>query len=184
MNIKIKITTLFVLLVTAILLLISFSVYYFASLERTNAFRKRLKGRANSSAQFVTMFGDNDSTRSLMNQFDSALAFTLPRKSVIVYDDSNHQVYNYHESQGDTLAVPAEILREVRVQKEFYFTPGDRDAIAIYHSDSTRNIVVVAASYDADGWQRLGRFKDILIISFFIGIGTTLIVGFVFSCNW
>jgi two-component system sensor histidine kinase ArlS len=181
LNIKIKITTLFVLLVTAILLLISFSVYYFASLERTNAFRKRLKGRANSSAQFVTMFGDNDSTRSLMNQFDSALAFTLPRKSVIVYDDSNHQVYNYHENPGDTLAVPVEILRTVRTQKEIYFTPGDRDAIAIYHSDSTKNIVVVAASYDADGWQRLGRFKDILIISFFIGIGTTLIVGYVFS---
>jgi two-component system, OmpR family, sensor histidine kinase ArlS len=169
------------LLVTAILLLINFSVYYFASLERTNAFRKRLKGRANSSAQFVTMFGDNDSTRALMNQFDSALAFSLPRKSVIVYDDSNHQVYNFHEQASDSLAVPVEILREARAQKEFYFTPGDRDAIAIYHSDSTKNIVVVAASYDADGWQRLGRFKDILIISFFIGIGTTLIVGYVFS---
>lgn len=169
------------MLVTAILLLISFSVYYFASLERTNAFRKRLKGRANSSAQFVTLFGDNDSTRSLMNQFDSALAFSLPRKSVIVYDDSNHQVYNYHEHANDSLDVSPEILREARAQKEFYFTPGDRDAIAIYHSDSTKNMVVVAASYDADGWQRLGRFKDILIISFFIGIGTTLIVGYVFS---
>jgi two-component system, OmpR family, sensor histidine kinase ArlS len=181
LNIKIKITTLFVLLVTAILLLINFSVYYFASLERTNAFRKRLKGRANSTSQFVTMFGENDSSRSLMNQFDSALAFSLPRKSVIVYDDSNRQVYNFHEHPSDTLAVPVEILREARAQKELYFTPGDRDAVAIYFSDSTKKIVVVAASYDADGWQRLGRFKDILIISFFIGIGTTLIVGYVFS---
>lgn len=181
MNIKFKITTLFVLLVTAILLLLSFSVYYFASLERTIAYRKRLKGRANSSAQFVSLFGDNDSTRALMNQFDSALAFSLPRKSVIVYDDSNRQLYSYHENPGDSLSLPAAALGEVRVQKEFYFTPGNRDAIAIYHSDSTKNIVVVAASYDADGWQRLARFKDILVISFFIGIGSTLIVGYVFS---
>lgn len=182
MNIKFKITTLFVLLVTAILLLLSFSVYYFASLERLEAFHKRLKGRSNSSAQFFTLFGDNDSTRALMNQFDSALAFSLPRKSVAIYDDNNRRLYSYNENARDSINATPELLAEARNQKEYYFSPGDRDAIAIYHSDSSRNnIVVIAASYDEDGWTRLSRFKDILIISFFIGIGTTLIVGFVFS---
>jgi signal transduction histidine kinase len=189
LNIKFKITTLFVLLVTAILLLLSFSVYYFASLERLDAFRKRLKSRANSSAQFFALFGDNDSTRMLMNQFDSALSFALPRKSVIIYDDNNGHVYRYNENEEDSLAPDADVLRSARKQKEYYYSVGDRDAIAIYHTDSTadagsilnNNFVVIAAAYDEDGWERLGKFKDILIVSFFIGIGTTLIVGYVFS---
>ncbi len=181
LNIKFKITTLFVLLVTAILLLLSFSVYYFASLERLEAFQKRLKGRANSSAQFFTLFGDNDSTRILMNQFDSALAFALPRKSVVVYDNQNKPVYIYHENPADSLIADLNVLHQARLRNEYYFTSGDRDAIAIYHRDSIDNIVVIAASYDQDGWERLGRFKDILVISFFIGIGSTLIVGYVFS---
>lgn len=181
MNIKFKITTLFVLLVTAILLLLSFSVYYFASLERVEAFRKRLQGRATSSAQFFSLFGNNDSTRILMTQFDSALAFALPRKSVAVFDDKDRLLYRYYENISDTVSVGRELLSQVRRQKEYFFTAGDRDAIATYHTDSAVNMVVVAAAYDRDGWERLSRFQDILIISFFIGIGSTLIVGFVFS---
>lgn len=181
MKIKFKITTLFVLLVTAILLLLSFSVYYFASLERTEAFRKRLQGRATSSAQFFTLFGDNDSTRILMNQFDSALAFALPRKSVSIYDNRNRRLYRFDENAEDSLAVNPELLNEARLQKQYFFSSGDRDAIAVYHSDSSKNFVVIAAAYDRDGWERLSNFKDILLLSLFIGIASTLIVGYLFS---
>jgi two-component system, OmpR family, sensor histidine kinase ArlS len=180
-NIKFKITTLFVLLVTAILLLLSFSVYYFASLERLDAFRKRLQGRATSSAQFFSLFGDNDSTRILMNQFDSALAFALPQKTVSIYDNRGQLVYNYAETPEDTLTVQPELLREVRLQKEYFFSVGERDAIGIYTNDSTESVVVIAAAYDQDGWERLSNFKDILLLSLFIGIGSTLVVGYVFS---
>jgi two-component system, OmpR family, sensor histidine kinase ArlS len=180
-KIKFKITTLFVLLVTAILLLLSFSVYYFASLERLDAFRKRLQGRATSSAQFFSLFGDSDSTRILMNQFDSALAFALPHKSVTLYDDQNRLVYSYTENPRDTLTTNQQLLSEIRLQREYFFAAGDRDAIGIYHKDSTKSFVVVAAAYDRDGWERLSNFKDILILSLFIGIGSTLIVGYVFS---
>lgn len=181
MNIKFKITTLFVLLVTAILLLLSFSVYYFASLERTDAFRKRLAGRATSSAQFFSLFGESDSTRVLMRQFDSALAFALPHKSVTVYDNRDKLLYHYSENKQDSLAVLPELLHTVRLQKEFAFSTGNRDAIGIYYPDSTKSIVIVAAAYDHDGWERLSNLKDILLLSLFIGIASALIVGYLFS---
>jgi two-component system, OmpR family, sensor histidine kinase ArlS len=180
-NIKFKITTLFALLVTAILLLLSFSVYYFASLERLEAFRKRLQGRATSSAQFFSLFGDNDSTRILMNQFDSALAFALPHKSVNIYDDQNRLLYHWFENKSDSMAVEPALLQEVRSKKLHFFADGDRDAIGFYHKDFSKSIVIIAAAYDADGWERLRKFKDILLLSLFIGIGSTLIVGFLFS---
>jgi two-component system sensor histidine kinase ArlS len=181
LKIKFKITSLFVVLVTAILLLLSFSVYYFASLERTEAFRKRIFGRASSSAQFISLFGDNDSTRILMHQFDSALAFALPRKTVAIYDNRNRLVYQYNETEEDTLQITPARIHEVRLQRAHYFSSGDRDAVGIYQNDSSQNIVVFAAAYDRDGWERLSNFKGILLISLFIGIATTLIVGYVFS---
>jgi signal transduction histidine kinase len=170
-----------VLLVTAILLLLSFTVYYFASLERVNAFRKRIKGRANSAAQYFTLFGDNDSTRMLMNRIDSALASSLPRKTVLAYDDNNRLIYHYNENARETIFPDSNLFRETKLKKEFYFSSGERDAVAIYHTGSVKNILIISSSYDEDGWQRLGKFQDILIISFFIGIGITLIVGYVFS---
>jgi signal transduction histidine kinase len=162
-------------------LLLSFSVYYFASLERVEAFRKRLQGRATSSAQFFSLFGDNDSTRILMNQFDSALAFALPHKSVNIYDDSDRLSYSYVENPEDTFSANPELLATIRRNKAHFFSEGKRDVIGTYQKDSLKSFVVIAAAYDRDGWERLSNFKDILIVSLFIGIISTLIVGYVFS---
>jgi two-component system sensor histidine kinase ArlS len=181
MKIKFKITALFALMVTAILLLLSISVYYFASLERREAFHKRLLGRATGSSQFYTLFGDSDSTRVLLNQFDSALAFALPHKTVMIYNHRDELVYRYAEDPKDSIAPTREMLKDVRRQREYFFTDGARDGVGIYQSDGAQSIVVLVVAYDQDGWERLSKFKKILIISLVIGIGSTLVVGYVFS---
>jgi len=180
MNIKFKITTLFVLLVTAILLLLSFSVYYFASLERTEAFRKRLKGRAGSSAQLYSLFGNNDSARLVLSQLDSAAAYVLPRKGISIYNSSNEQVYWYYEHNEDSIGASPEILQRAREEGEVYFTNGQRDALAL-RSPGGNDIVVVVAAWDEDGWERLINLRHILLISLIIGIGSTTLVGYIFS---
>jgi len=180
MNIKFKITTLFVLLVTAILLLLSFSVYYFASLERTEAFRKRLKGRAGSSAQLYSLFGNNDSARQVLSQLDSAAAHVLPRKGISIYNSSNEQVYWYYEHEVDSIAATPEILQRTREEGEVYFTHDRRDALAL-RSPGSENIVVVVAAWDEDGWERLNNLRHILLISLIIGIGSTTLIGYIFS---
>ncbi len=78
MKIKYKITALFALLATAIMLLSSVSVYYFTSSDRAEAFKSRLKGRANNNAQIYSIFGD--SSFKLLTQIDSGSVRTLPRK--------------------------------------------------------------------------------------------------------
>ena len=181
MKIKYKITALFTLLVTAILLLLSYSVYYFTSLERLDAFKQRLRSRASNYAQLYSLFNNADSGRALLSRIDSELNFPLPEKSVAIYNYLDEQVYFYNASSGDSLATNRNLLRNARLNEEVYYTDNKRDVIALYHKGVTNRVVVAVAAYDEDGWQRLEELKKILIFSLIIGICTAAIVGYVFS---
>ncbi|WEK37229.1 MAG: HAMP domain-containing sensor histidine kinase [Candidatus Pseudobacter hemicellulosilyticus] len=179
MKIKYKITALFILLVTAILLLLSISVYYFTALDRSEAFKKRLMGRANNNAQIFSIFGD--SSASVLSQIDSGSVGTLPRKSVIIYDYLDHPLYIFNAPGQETPDISRAILERARVEHELYFHLGDREALAFHHTDPASRIVIVVAAYDEDGWSRLTDLKRILFTSLLIGLAIALIGGYLFS---
>lgn len=181
MKIKYKITALFTLLVTAILLILSISVHYFTSIQRSDAFKKRLKGRANNDGQLFSYFGDSDSTRAILNRIDSASAFTLYQKSVAIFNYLDQPVYTFNVKHIDSILPGKEILKEARLKHEVYFTRHKRDVLAFHYTDTSSRIVVVVAGYDVDGWQRLKDLRDILLVCLFIGIAVALIVGYAFS---
>jgi two-component system, OmpR family, sensor histidine kinase ArlS len=115
-KIKFKITALFTLLVTAILLLLSFSIYYFTSLERLETFKKRLKGRANNNAQLYTYFGD--SSTAMLRRIDSGSTNTLVDKSVIIFNYLNQPVYEFNAQGVQTPDVPVAMLEKARLNGE------------------------------------------------------------------
>jgi two-component system sensor histidine kinase ArlS len=181
LKIKFKITILFAILVTSLLLLLSFSLYYFTSLQRVYTFGQRLKGRANNNAQIYAMFGKNDSSQAILNKIDSASAFTLPRKSILIYNFRDDPIYTFNAIPGDTITVPREALREARLRREYYFNSDNRDALAFHYTDSTTRVIVVVAAYDEEGWERLKQLREILWLGLFVSIAIVLIVGYVFS---
>jgi signal transduction histidine kinase len=181
LKIKFKITALFALLVTIILLVLSISVHYFTALQRTEAFKRRLKGRANNDGQLFSYFGDTDSTRAVLYQIDSASAFTLQQKSVVIFNYLDKPVYTYNVSNIDSILPDKEILKQARVKHEVYYSTHKRDVLAFHYTDSRSRIVVVVAGYDVDGWQRLKDLRDILLTCLFIGIAIALLVGYAFS---
>jgi len=178
-KIKFKITALFTLLVTAILLLLSFSIYYFTSLERLESFKKRLKGRANNNAQLFTYFGDSSTT--MLRRLDSGSTNTLEDKSVVIYNYLNQPVYEFNAQGVTTPALNMTMMEKARLTGESYFRINDRDAIAFHHTDSVNRIVVVVAAYDSDGWNRLSQLQKLLMTSLLIGIAAAALVGYLFS---
>lgn len=179
MKIKFKITALFTLLVTAILLLLSFFVYYFSSLERLEAFKKRLKGRANNNAQLYTYFGD--SSVVMLKRLDAGSTNTLLHKSVVIYNYLNKPVYEFNAEGTEPPSVNVSTLEKARLNGEVYFTVHNRDALAFHHTDTVNRIVVVVAAYDADGWDRLKQLQRFLLTGLLIGIATAALIGYLFS---
>ncbi|MET0300708.1 MAG: histidine kinase dimerization/phospho-acceptor domain-containing protein, partial [Flavitalea sp.] len=179
MKIKVKITALFTLLVTAILLLLSVSVYYFSKLERKETFKSRITARANINTQLYSLLGDTGLYR--LSRFDSS-STTIPQKSVTIYDNTNHPIYQFNAlGTADTIKVTREILNEARIRQRHYFEIDNREAIAYNYNDGAKHVVIIVGGVDEDGWQRLSKLKKILLGSLLTGVVITLVVGYAFS---
>lgn len=173
-----KITLLFTLLVTLILLGVSFSVYYFASLERRQLFKKRLTARANNNAQIYSYFGD--SSRPVLNHTNSMEM--LPRRTVEIFTLTGRLIYRYHGEKDDSIRVDADVIGEAIRSGEYLFEDGTREAIAIRYSDEkVGRFIVAVAAFDHDGWLQLEKLRRIFILTLLIGIAATLVAGTVFS---
>jgi signal transduction histidine kinase len=178
LKIKVKITALFTLLVTAILLLLSFSVYYFSKLERRETFKGRVTGRANINSQIYTIVGDTN--LAALRRFDSS-SVTIPQKSVIIYNSRDVPIYYFVARGADTVKATPEILRAAKANQRYYFMEGEKEAVAFHYVDGKNRIVIVVAGYDSEGWTRLRELKNILFGSLMTGIAMTLLVGYAFS---
>ena len=155
MKIRNKITLLFTLLVTAIVLILSISVYYFTSVERKEIFRKRLKTRAGNNVQVFDYF--TDSSAAMLRRIDSGTLVILPQKTVIIYDTAGKILYRYQAENGAPLDIDTSLLKDAMQSGEEYFTVGQRDGIVLYYPRGKTELLIAVAAYDEDGWLRLSQ---------------------------
>jgi two-component system sensor histidine kinase ArlS len=177
-KIKVKITAIFTLLVTALLLLLSLSVFYFSKLERRETFKNRITARANINTQIYSIVGDTN--LAALARFDSS-SVTIPQKSVTIYNQLNIPLYQFNAKGADTIHATTEILDGARALKRFYFSDGEKEAVAFNYEDGARKVVIVVGGYDVDGWTRLRKLQNMMVGSLATGILLTLVVGYAFS---
>lgn len=168
---------LFTLLVTAILLVLSVSIYYFMSLDRKAGFSKRLKSRATNNAELFVYFGD--SSLNVLRRVDANAIPLLPQKSVRIFDTLGNVLYAFDNAGAKPLELDTSLIFSTRDERYFY--DGLRDGIVVYYSKPERPFLVAVQAYDEDGWLRLAQLKKILLISLLVGVLVTMLVGFVFS---
>ena len=125
MNIKNRITILFTAVVTSILLLLCFSIFYISSLNRQDQFRGRLKNRALTTVGLlIKVSGIN---KDLLRRIDEATQISLSQKSVIVYDYNGNEVYVYTDENTIPVKATADILTRVEKGYEYEFHEGEKD---------------------------------------------------------
>lgn len=179
MKIKYRITLLFTVVVTLILLIVCSSIYYFSDLNRQNDFRKRLRNRALTTANLLLKVRGIDN--ALLKKIDETTVITFRDKSVVVYDQTDHPLYSYTDSATSVVKADSSILQKVRRKNEYAFTIGSREALALKYQDGKEIYAIVAAAYDKDGLEKLSELQLILAISFFSGILISLVSGILFS---
>jgi two-component system, OmpR family, sensor histidine kinase ArlS len=179
LNIRNKITLLFTLLVTAILLVLNISIYYLSSIDAKEVFRRRLKNRASNNAQIFDYFGD--SSNNMLRRIDAGSLAQLPEKSVLIYDTIQRLLYKYNAEGADSLEVDSSTINEIFASGEQYFMIGKRDVIGLFFPDPARSFIVIVAADNIEGRERLKELRKVLIVSLLIGMLVTLITGYVFS---
>lgn len=177
MKIRHKITLLFASIVTAMLLLLSFAVYWITSFERESSFRVRLLSRAAYNAQIFSSFSEDFSLLNLVNENSS---FLLPRKSVGIYDTSGVEIYRYDSYPLDSDKPSLADIREAIAARDHFFTMGSREAL-IYYPGQLDGKVILIAAYDEDGFTKLKRLRQLFLVCLMIGIILSLVAGYLFS---
>ncbi|MBL7698813.1 MAG: HAMP domain-containing histidine kinase [Chitinophagaceae bacterium] len=174
-----KITLLFSFLVTAILLVVSITVYYFTFLVRQDIFIKRLNSRANNNAQVYSYMSNAD--HEFLDRINKSSMEVLPEKTVEIYDKQGTLRYHYTTPPHDSAGVTKDVINSAMNNGRYFYKVGYREAVAVNFVDSGERFVVVVAAYDVDGWTLLKRLKRIFFISLLLGMIISLLAGHFFS---
>ena len=171
---------LFTLLVTGIISLLTWSIYYSARAERVSGFDRRLKARANYNTQLYALMGD--SALYLLRRMDTAsILGAAANRSVALYYDEGKVLYLFNMPGTPPLQVSPDLLNKVRQMGEISFTMGNRDAIAIRRVTGRRTFIVVVTGHDDEGLERLDTLKTILLVGLAASVFITALVSFLFA---
>jgi signal transduction histidine kinase len=171
---------LFTLLVTAIIILLTGSVYYFAKLERKQVYDKRLRARASYNIQLYSLMGDK--ADSLLRRMDSAsILGTITSRSIGIFTDYGKVLYSFDMPGAPPLTVSQSLLQDARTKGEVYFTLGNLEAVAVHREAGKRDFIVVVAGHDDDGLERVDTLNKILGISVILSICLTALISFLFA---
>ncbi|WP_431213143.1 ATP-binding protein [Puia sp. P3] len=180
MKIRYKIMLLFTLLVTAIISLLTGSVYYFAKLERKQVFEKRLRSRAVYNMQLYSLMGD--SAFGFMHRIDTASTLgTIASRSIGIYTDEGKVLYLFDMPGHPHLSMSPEQLDAARTKGEIHFILDNLEAVALHRHAGKQDFIVVVAGHDDDGLERVETLNKILVISLILGVLLTATISFLFA---
>jgi signal transduction histidine kinase len=181
MPVRLRITILFVTLVTVILGILCVSIYYFSYSARIDTIKKRLTNRAKTTASLLAQKEIFD--QKTVQKIDSLTTIALKNKIVQAYDYRNNEIYSYSDIPGDTLTIDENILNGTRKKGSSFLDIGNKEAVVYYYNNTFTGIVVVSAAEDQDGKRALHTLFNILLISFLSGNAIVLVAGYIFSAR-
>lgn len=162
MRIRSRLTLQFALLVSAILLVAFFTIYFFSERSNHDEFYRRLREKAITSAVLLLKVEQVDST--LLKTIDLTNQDVLYRENISIFDSSGKEIY----TNNDTIRfdAPLRLIEEVGVNGENRFTQNEFEIVGIPFKDRGQMYTVLAGAVDTQGKTQLRKLRSILILLF------------------
>src|ERR1044071_8925677 len=177
MPLKYRITLVYTFIVTIIMLLLCWAIYFYSAQNRVVQFQERLYRKAYSTALLLKSKQFNTEEVKAINESGNSSLF---RKSINVYDAHDNLVFTYRDPDALPLVVNNAVLKTAKQRKKYFFGWDGRDAVAINYKDAADEYTVIVASYDNDRVEWLAKLQAILAVCFFGSISIVIITGYVF----
>ncbi len=178
MTIRVRLTSSFTLIVITILVIFSFSIYYFSAKTREESAYLRLKTKSgNTAKRFVDMKGI---TGELLKAIDKNTSSVSVRGNVAIYNQTNQKVYTGNDEEP-TQTPSLGLLNEIRLKGEVRFRDGEKEAVGILFKGKDEQVVVIASAIDEIGLKSLNNLKLILIIGLLFATSVSVFAGYLFS---
>ena len=173
MNIRTRLTLLFVLLVASILLLFTVSVYYLYDQFRQQEFEQRLDEKALTTVRL----------REDVGEFPQADLPVMTDEQVTVYNNRGVVLYN-QGNQRPHFPVTPNFLAKITLRQPQYIRIGDLEAVGVRHINSRgESLLIVASANDRYGLSKLDRLREILFFGWLLSLVIVGIAGYLFATD-
>jgi len=177
LNIRARLTLQFTYIVTFILILFSFIIYYFSASYRESEFYSRLENKALTTARLLIEVKEVD--YNLLKIIDKNTINALSDEKVMIYDYKDVQIYN--SLDDDSIQISKSLLDKIRLLKDIRYHEGKNEVIGMLYADKYDRFVVIASALDRYGRSKLNNLKWIIFVGFFISIGLTVFTGRIYA---
>ncbi|MCC6459051.1 MAG: HAMP domain-containing protein [Saprospiraceae bacterium] len=181
MNLKAKFAFWFALFV-AIILSLTFAVIYVQSDNyRTEEFFGRLRQKALTTKRYFIEVREIDSV--LLRIIDRNSLTTLPQEQVLIFDEANRLKYSNVDEAS--ILFDFAFLDQVRRQQEVLQTDEStkRQQIGLLVANGPETYVVQASAYDQYGFQKMSNLRNILMVTWLLGLGIALFLAYLYVRN-
>jgi len=176
MNIKIKLSFQFSLIVAAVLIFFSGFVYYFSYSSHVSKYRESLLESAKNTAILLIDVVEVDSTLLKKIQQSTIL---LDNEEVALTDSSYKQIYS-----NNVLYLTENVMRANFSNSDVsYFSFAEKDGVYYKHKVNNRTYNVYVMAYDRARRENLSALLGILIWSILISILLSVLLSYLFSKN-
>lgn len=173
MNIRTRLTLLFVLLVASILLLFTVSIYYLYDQFRQQEFEQRLQEKA-----FITV-----RLREDVGEVPRADLPVMADEQVTIYNDQGIVLYNQGQ-QRPRLVIPPDFFRSVTLNHPQYIRVGELEAVGVLFVNSKKeSLLIIASGNDRYGFSKLDRLREILFSGWLLSLVIVGIAGYLFATD-
>lgn len=177
LNIRSRLTIQFTYIVTFILILFSFIIYYFSASYREAEFYSRLEKKALTTAKLLIEVKEVD--YNLMKIIDKNSLNALHKEKVQIYDSKDQQIYN--SLDNDSIGNSKTLLNRIRQSGNLRYHEGQNEAVGLIFNLKSDQYVVIASAFDNYGRSKLQNLIWIILVGFFVSIGLTVFVGRIYA---
>jgi len=174
MNIKIRLSFQFTLIVSGILLFFSLLVYYFSYTSQVSKFRKSLLDRAKNTAVLLIDVSEVDST--LLKKIHQS-TISLDKEELVLTDSAFTIIYsNNIQDLSDRATLVSNTNGDLN-----YFSFRNKDGVCIRHYFNSQTYYAYVLATDVNRYENLKELRGILFWAFVFSIWLSVILSYLFS---
>jgi len=177
MEIRKKLTYLFVGIVALILLFSSLAIYYFSADHREEDFYNRLHDKGRNTAKLLLEVEEVDA--ALLQKIEAGSPQSLHEEKLLIYNYKDEILYS--SDDFSELTITSEILDRIRLEDEIRYSDKGHEVLGFMFLDTYDRFVVIAAAKDVVGFRKISNLRLILIIVFAGGVVIATLLGWVYA---
>ncbi len=177
MEIRKKLTYLFVGIVALILLFSSLAIYYFSADHREEDFYNRLHNKGQNTAKLLLEVEEVDA--ALLQKIEAGSPQSLHEEKLVIYNYKDEILYSSDDSTE--LTITSDILNKIRLEDEIRYIDKGHEVLGFMFLDTYDRFVVIAAAKDVYGFRKISNLRLILIIVFAGGVVIATLLGWVYA---